>query len=72
MLRDAGTEGEIAGEQTHQERANNVHDERSEREFVAQKARCADVHSVAERATKTGSDEDNEVEHKPPTAARLR
>src|SRR5690242_14853941 len=36
VLADTGPKGEIAGEQPHQERAGNVHDQGSERKAVAE------------------------------------
>ena len=65
-------EGEIAGEQSHQERAGDVDDQGSEREAEAELAGSGEVDAVAQRAADAGAEKDDEVQHKPPTAASLR
>src|SRR5438309_12001938 len=72
VLVDAGPEGEIAGKQAHRERTDNVHDQRSEREAVAEQPRRHHVDPVTESAADPGAEEDDQIEHNPPTAAELR
>ena len=64
MLRDSGTEDEIAGEQTHQERASDVHDQGAEGKAVAEDAGGADIDPVPERAADACAQEDDEIEHR--------
>jgi hypothetical protein len=72
MLRHPGAINEEAGEQAQCERAGDVDDEGSVGESIAEQPGRGDVDAVAERAADPGADEDDEVKHKPPTAARMR
>lgn len=58
MLRnEAHSVSEKADEQTHYERTDDVHDERSKREAVAKRTDCPKIHDMAEGAADTGTKE---------------
>jgi hypothetical protein len=72
MLANARAEGKIAGKQAHHERADDIDDQGPEREAISQEARGADIHSVTKGPADPGPNKDDQVKHKPPTAAVLR
>src|SRR5439155_15762764 len=72
VLRDTGTKSEIAGERAHDERTEDIDDQRSEREAVTEHAHRRDIDTVPKRAPDAGAEKDDQIKHKPPTAADLR
>src|SRR5690348_1481407 len=72
VLRNTCAIREIAGQESYRERAGHIDDQRPEREAEPEQPRRPDIHAVAQRAADPGTDEDDQVKHGPPTAARLR
>ena len=65
-----GAIGEIARKQAHHERPGDVHDEGAEWKSEAEQLRGADIDPVTKRSADSGADENNQIEHKPPTARK--
>src|SRR6476659_4481497 len=72
VLTETGPEGEIPRQEAHQERTGDVDDQRSERKAVAEQPGRADVDAMSQRTADTRSEKDDQVKHRPPTAAKSR